>query len=135
MAAVTKGNIRRFINEKNDCTTNSDFVTAAKSTKYMTLFACRLPSSSGKNKIRWPGIQSFNNIDYELVSQQIGRTSKTNENEVKITVWRAFNIGSGRIFYLSKLKAAKCDIRPIEVSIRHDDYTWQSDNVERSSYI
>lgn len=135
MAAVIKGNIRRFINEKNDCSTSSEFVAAAKSTKCMNIFACRLPNSSVKDKTRWLGIQSFNNIEYELVSERAGRTSKVIEKEVKITVWRAFDIGPGRIFYLSKLNVKKLNIRPIDVSIQYEDHGWHSDYVERGAHI
>jgi len=52
MAAVIKANIRRFINEKNDCVTSSDFVRAAESTQYMTVMTCRLPDSGATRRTR-----------------------------------------------------------------------------------
>ena len=68
MAAVIKANLCRFINEKNDCVTRSDFVNAAKTTQYITARACRLAQLPVPMKKRWSGVQSFNNIEYELVS-------------------------------------------------------------------
>ncbi len=134
MAAVTKANIRRFINEKNDCVTSSDFVTAAKSTQYMTVMACRLATSSGTNKTRWPGIQNYNNIQYELASNRVLRRPKM-EKEIKITVWRAFDIGPGQVFQWSKLNTSGNNIVPIETSVRNDNCKWQDDSFERGTHI
>ena len=50
MAAVIKANIRRFINEKNDCVTSSDFDNAAKTTQYTTVRACPLGSVACSNE-------------------------------------------------------------------------------------
>jgi hypothetical protein len=135
MAAVTKGNIRRFINEKNDCVTSSDFVRAAKSTRYMTVMACRLAPSSNKNKTKWPGIQNYNNIQYELVPKKTLRRLKTEENEIRVTVWRAFDIGTGQPFQWSKLNASGNNIIPIETSIRYDNCKWQEDSFEKGNNI
>ena len=133
MAAVTKSNIRRFINEKNDCVTSSDFVNAAKSTQHMTVMACRLSTSATVNKTKWPGIQNFNNIQYELLPSKIDRRSRTTESEMKVTVWRAFEIGSGQTFQWKKLHALKDDIVPIQTSVRHDNDKWQDDSSERGT--
>jgi hypothetical protein len=129
MASVTKANIRRFVNEKNDCVTSSNFVDAAKSTRSMTVMACRLPDSSSTNKTRWQGIQNFNNIQYELVSNKINKRSKTADDEIKVTVWRAFGIGSGQSFHWSKLNAPTATIIPLQISARHDNSKWQVDSL------
>jgi hypothetical protein len=131
MAAVTKSNIRRFINEKNDCVTSSDFVKAAKSTGYMTLMACRVPNSSVTNNTKWQGIRNFNNIQYELVLNKANHRSKREEKEINITVWRAFGIGAGQTFQLSKLNVSDNIIAPIETSVRHDNFEWQDDSFAR----
>lgn len=135
MAAVTKANVRRFINEKNDCVTSSDFVKAAKSTQHMTVMACRLPSFSAINKTRWQGIKSYNNIQYEFVSNKVGRRSTTDNKDIKVTVWRAFGIGSGQTFFWSKFNALRNDIVPIETGVRHDNSKWQDDSFERGTHI
>lgn len=123
MAAVIKANIRRFINEKNDCVTSSEFVNAAKSTKYITVTACRLGSSAVPMKKRWSGVQNFNNIEYELVPDKSNDGRKTDE-EIKVIVWRAFDIGVGKTFWSSKLNPTDCDIVRIETSVREDNLEW-----------
>ncbi|CAF1356373.1 unnamed protein product [Adineta ricciae] len=131
MAAVIKANIRRFINEKNDCVSSSDFVRAAKSTRHMSLMSCRMPSSSVSNKTRWHGIQNYNNIEYKLVSKRELRRQKIENKEIEVTVWRAFNVGVGQLFQWSKLNTSRYNIAPIEISLRHDNYQWQDDSFER----
>ncbi len=135
MAAVTKSNIRRFINEKNDCVTSPDFVKAAKSTQFMTIMACRLANSSATNKTRWPGIQNYNNIQYELVSKRARRKAEGEEKEIQVTVWRAFNIGTGQTFQWSKLNVSENHIIPIKTSVRHDNCKWQDDSFERGTHM
>ena len=44
-AAVIKGEVRRYIDENHDCTTSAEFVTAEKSTHYLSIFSCELPKS------------------------------------------------------------------------------------------
>ena len=68
MASVTKANVRRFVNESNDCVTSSQVVDAAESTRFMTVMACRLPELSSPSKTRWSGVQNFINIQYEWTS-------------------------------------------------------------------
>jgi hypothetical protein len=126
MAAVIKANIRRFINEKNDCVTSSEFVNAAKSTKYITVMACRLAQSAVPTKKRWSGIQNFNNIEYELVPNKNNDERKTDE-EIKVIVWRAFDIGVGKTFWWSKLNASGSDIVRIETSVREDNLEWRGE--------
>lgn len=134
MAAVIKANIRRFINEKNDCVTSSEFVNAAKSIKYLTVMACRLAQSAIPMKKRWAGVQNFNNIEYELVPHKTNDRRKTDE-EIKVIVWRAFNIGDGKTFCWSKLNASGSDIVRIETSVREDNSEWRGDTLEGGTDI
>jgi hypothetical protein len=131
MAAVIKANIRRFINEKNDCVTSSDFVNAAKATQCTTVRACRLAQLAVPMKKRWSGVQSFNNIEYELVSNEDNSGRTTTGNDIKLTVRRAFGIGVGKMFLWSKLNVSSNDIVRIETSDRYDNEKWQRDVVEK----
>lgn len=135
MASVIKANVRRFINEKNDCVTSSDFVDGAKSTRYTTVMACRVASSSTTKKIRWPGIQNFNNIQYEFVSDELSRRLQGSELEVKVTVWRAFSIGPGQLFQWSRLNTPTVAITPLQIGARYDNTQWQTDSVMKGSHF
>lgn len=135
MASVIKANVRRFINEKNDCVTSSDFVDGAKSTRYTTVMACRLPSSSAAKKNRWQGIQSFNNIQYEFVSNEMNPHSEAGELDIKVTVWKAFRIGPGQVFHWSKMNTPTNSIIPIQVGARYDNVHWQVDSVIKGRFI
>lgn len=126
MAAVIKAIIRRFINEKNDCVTSADFVNATKCTQNMTIRACRLARVPVPMKKRWSGVQSFNNIEYELVSDKKGE-------QIKLTVRRAFNIGVGKTFLWSNLSISMIEIVPVETSLCYNDQKWKTDIVEEGS--
>ena len=121
MASVTKANVRRFVNEKNDCVTSSNFVDGAKSTRYMTVMGCRLLNSLATNKIRWQGIHNFNNIQYEFESNKVNPRSTAVDKQIKVTVWRAFGIGSGQSFRWSNLNTPTAPISPIQIGARHDN--------------
>ena len=132
MAAVIKANIRRFINEKNDCVSSSDFVNAANTTQYTTVRACRLAQLPVPMKKRWSGVPSFNNIEYELVSDGDNNGRQTTGEEIRVSVRRAFGIGVGKTFLWSNLNVSNNDIVGIETSIRHDNQKWHKDTVEHS---
>jgi hypothetical protein len=131
MASVTKANVRRFVNEKNDCVTSSNFVDAAKSTRCMTVMACRLSDSSSINKTRWQGVQNFNNISCELLSNKINHRSKTADEEIKVTLWRAFDIGFGQSFTWSELNTSTAATIPIQIGARHDNSKWHADSLAK----
>ena len=135
MAAITKGYIRRFINEKHDCVNSFDFVNATRSTPYMTVLSCSLASSSSKTKSKWEGIQHYNNIQYEFVSESAGRASKTRHNEIEVTVWRAFEIGPGEKFLWSKLKVSTDTITSIKIDSKRENYEWQDDSFKSGMFI
>lgn len=112
---------------------SSDFVRAAKTTRHMTVMSCRMPSSSISNKTKWHGIQNYNNIQYELASKRALRRAKSEDKEIIVTVWRAFNVGVGQLFQWSKLNVSGYNITPIEISLRHDNYQWQDDSFEKGN--
>ncbi|CAF2456551.1 unnamed protein product [Rotaria sp. Silwood2] len=63
--AVIKGEIRRYVDEKHDCTTSAEFVAAVKSTQYLTILSCVLPTSKQTTKkIKWGGIKNYSNIEF-----------------------------------------------------------------------
>lgn len=133
MAAVTKSNIRRFICEKNDCVTSSDFVQAAKSTRHMTIRSCRLSNSIVANRSKWQGIHNFNNIQYELASKRPQRRPKLEDKEINIRVWRAFGVGAGQQFQWSKMNVSKNNVVPLETSLQHDNDRWQKNSLEEGN--
>ena len=135
MASVTKANVWRFVNERNDCVTSSQFVHAAKSTRFMTVMACRLPEHSSQSKTRWPGVQNFNNIQYDWTSDKADGRSRATGMEIKVTVWRAFELGSGQSFHWSKLSTPTVAITPIQIAARHDNASWQADSLVKGKFL
>ena len=67
-AAVIKEEIRRFVNEKNDCCNNIQFMNAAKSTKHLSIYACNV-TDVNKNKASLPDITKYSNIQFEFRSE------------------------------------------------------------------
>ena len=108
--------------------TSSDFVRAAKSTRYMTIMSCRLSNSITTNRPKWQGIHNYNNIEYELVSKRALRRPKSEDKEINVRVWRAYGTGIGQLFQWSKLNALKNNVVPLEISLRHNNYQWQENN-------
>jgi hypothetical protein len=52
MTSTTKANVRRFVNEKDDCITSFNFVEVLKATRFMTIMPCHLPDVSSEGTIR-----------------------------------------------------------------------------------
>ena len=129
MSAVTKGNIRRFINEKNDCVTSGDFVRGAKATHHMTVMSCRLPESISTKSPKWSGVHNFNNLQYELINQGRATESKSSGEDVRVTVWRAYDIGPGQFFSLSKLSPSVDRMNEIHIGTQHENLEWQTDSI------
>ena len=82
-AATIKAHVRRFINEGHDVQTAEDLETAMLSAGGLTGVRVALVDSLGikENPIKWDGISLINNLQY---------TGTT------ITVWRSYNVGSGK---------------------------------------
>ncbi len=93
-AAVIKGEVRRYIDEKHNCTTSNEFVEAAKSIEYLSIFACKLQNndnasstiktSNKSSKTTWPGISTIFNIQYE--SMPVDQVSSSLKNRIKSKV-------------------------------------------------
>ena len=75
-AAVKKGKTQRFVNEKNDCCNNIQFMNAAKSTKHLSIYACNV-TDVNKNKASLPDITKYNNIQFELRSETRPKSSRS----------------------------------------------------------
>ena len=94
-AAVIKGEVRRYIDEKHNCTNSTEFVAAAKSTSHLSLFPSKLQieenSSSLTNtsnrspKTTWPGIASIFNIEYELAPVDQVSSASTSRTSSKVS--------------------------------------------------
>ena len=75
-AAVIKGEVRRYIDEKHNVTNSMEFVAAAKSTSHLSIFASKVPTTENiilsnstikrSTKTTWPGIRNIFNIQYEV---------------------------------------------------------------------
>jgi hypothetical protein len=77
-AAVIKGEVRRHVNEKHNCTNSVEFVQASKSTQHLSVFASELSLSNNNTlsedstkrstKTSWAGISNLFNLQYESSS-------------------------------------------------------------------
>src|SRR5690349_7860111 len=89
MAAVTKGNVQRHINERHDCCNAAQFVDAAKSTKFISIFDNRITDNIGqKIKSTWEGVKSYNNLEFQIVPNSRVKAGKFPSMDVQVTVWR-----------------------------------------------
>jgi hypothetical protein len=136
MAAVTKANVRRYINEHHDCCNAVQFVEAAKATKFMSILESRLVDSPDeKNKSTWEGINSYNNLQYEIIPTSQSKARAAVLPDVQVTVWRAFNIGPGKKFLFSKLNPRKKSISIIQIGVEHINSLWKADIIEGISIL
>ena len=79
-AAVIKGEVRRHVNEKHDCTNSVEFVEASKSKQHLSVFASKSPmpnkytssneSTKRSSKTTWAGISNLFNLQYESSSSK-----------------------------------------------------------------
>lgn len=83
-AATIKGHVRRFVNEGHDVQTSKDLETAILSAGGLPGIRVVRVDSLGieESAIKWDGISLINNLQYTGTS---------------ITVWRAYNVGKGKI--------------------------------------
>ncbi|CAF5031246.1 unnamed protein product, partial [Rotaria sp. Silwood1] len=120
MSAVVKCNVRRHINEKNNVENSKEFVDAARTTQYLSIFASKIvphsvvPKSKTSNKkINWTGVTMFNNVQYEIKSSKLRERNREEQipsndsDEIEITAWRSYNIGSGKEFTWSNLNTVQ----------------------------
>lgn len=93
-AAVIKGEVRRYINEKHNCTTSDEFVAAAKSTRHLSIFGSELrtagsstlsaKTSSKAPKTTWSGISTIFNIQYDCIPATQASSSSNNRTQSKV---------------------------------------------------
>jgi hypothetical protein len=85
-AANIKAHVRRYINEGNDVQTARDFKEAMLSGDGIKGVRIALVDAAAKKcvepQVKWDGVSALNNFKY---------------TEKGITVWRAFNIGKGKL--------------------------------------
>ena len=83
-AATIKGDVGRYVNEGNDVINALQFKTAIESGQgtagVKASYVAAKPRST--SYIKWDGISLLNNFEYE---------------ETGVRVWRAFNVGPGRV--------------------------------------
>ena len=95
-AAQIKSHVRRFIDEGNSVTTPQEFLEAIEShggiggVRVVVVRAQKERSGSSKRStVKWEGISSFNNLSFSLDG---------------VTAFRAYKVGSGRLFKNSHFK-------------------------------
>ena len=101
-AATIKGDIGRYVNEGNDVMNGEQLKTAIESgqgttgvkASYVAANTSRTPS------VKWDGISLLNNFQYE---------------EKGVRVWRAFNVGPGKLFPWVTFEGAAQLPEPLEV--------------------
>jgi hypothetical protein len=131
IAAVIKAMVRRYINERHDCCNAATFVEAAKATNFVTILDSRLVDIiDEKNKSALEGIKSYNNLQYEIIPTGRTKSRTVTLPDIQVTVWRAFAIGTGKKFLLSKLNPPKSSIPALQVGGEHINTQWQKDKVE-----
>ena len=82
MVATVKATRRRHVNEHNDCTSSGEFLVAAKSVPYLSVFACEMsPNTVIQPKVEWEGITRYNNVLFEPEAAQIKSSRSTTINE------------------------------------------------------
>ncbi|CAF3928825.1 unnamed protein product [Rotaria sp. Silwood2] len=149
-AAVIKGEIRRYVDEKHDCTSSAEFVAATKSTQHLTILSCNntvfnirstviaLPASASASSslpiTGTPSLVSSSQSFTILIASSLSRTSLTTTAnifnqlpiELEIKVWRAFAIGSGKTFRLSDFEGAqKSTPLLIDSNAQHLNNEWK----------
>ena len=101
-AATIKGDVGRYVNEGNDVINALQFKTAIESgqgtTGLKASYVASKPSST--SYVKWDGISLLNNFEYE---------------ETGVRVWRAFNVGLGRVIPWSNFERAVKQPEELEI--------------------
>ncbi len=70
---------------------------AAKSVPHLSIFACEMSLNTAMPpKVEWNGITRYNNILFEPEAAQLQssrRTTISEQPDIVVTTWRAFDIG------------------------------------------
>ena len=101
-AATIKGDVGRYVNEGNDVINALQFKTAIESGQETTgekaSYVAAKPSSTFN--IKWDGISLLNNFEYD---------------ESGVRVWRAFNMGSGKVVPCVKFEGVMKQPEKLEI--------------------
>ena len=87
-AAHIKGHIRRYVNEGKNVVTANDFKEAVKSMPNVKGIVCSPPSKTAFKSAKIEAINSLNNFCFD---------------ENNITVWKQFEVGTGRTYTFTEL--------------------------------
>ncbi len=127
MSATIKENIRRYVNEGNDCENSLQFIQGAKTTSHTTVIGGRLIyDNAPEQKAQWTGIKKFNNVLYEVVDNLRGYHQSTANTVLRATVWRAFGIGAGK---QCELREKVVSLDRIEIVGEHINNEWKFDGL------
>ena len=101
-AATIKGDVGRYVNEGNDVINDLELKTAIDSDQGTTgvkaSYVTGKPSSTFD--IKWDGISLLNNFEYD---------------ESGVRVWRAFNMGSGKVVPCVKFEGVMKQPEKLEI--------------------
>ncbi|CAF4127583.1 unnamed protein product, partial [Rotaria magnacalcarata] len=127
IAAVIKCSIRRFINEKNNCTNAIEFLMAAEQTNGIEFYASEIPNPH-MEKVEWKGVKQINNIKYSQ-----GDTTSTKTPGGEICVWHSWKVGSGKIYRWSDFGTTVQKISPLNVFFsKNVSAPWITDSFEKA---
>ncbi|CAF1174941.1 unnamed protein product [Adineta ricciae] len=126
LAAVIKCFIRRFINEKNDCTNAIEFIKAAENTKGVEYYVCELEHVH-TDKIKWNGVKQINNIEYIQ-----GEREQSVEASTKVRMWQSWKIGPGKVYRWEDFENVVVKICPLKIiASKNVAISWVEDSSEK----
>ena len=103
-AATIKSHMRLFLNSGNDIETSVQMKRAIESSGGVPNVSVTLassPDTSALKACKWAGVSFFNNIEY---------------GETQLRVWKAYNIGTGRLIPWEKFaKVCDADLPPLPI--------------------
>ncbi|CAM4748031.1 unnamed protein product [Rotaria magnacalcarata] len=109
IAAVVKCSIRRFVNEKNNCTNAIEFLTAAERTNGVEFYASEIQNSHTE-KIEWKGVKQINNIEYIL-----DFTPESTKPSIEVRAWQSWKIGPGKVYRWLDFEKTVQKINPLHI--------------------
>ncbi|CAF3157820.1 unnamed protein product, partial [Rotaria sp. Silwood2] len=127
IAAVIKCLIRRFIDEKHNCTNAIEFLKASERTKGVEFYASEVQNIHNE-KIEWKGVKQINNIEY-IQRQTTSSTKKSTE----LRVWQYWKVGPGKLYRLCDLQKNNVKINPLNVFFSTNvSVPWVNDYYEKA---
>ncbi|CAF5219348.1 unnamed protein product, partial [Rotaria magnacalcarata] len=127
IAAVIKCSIRRFIDEKHNCTNAIEFLTASERTKGVEFYASEVQNLHTE-KIEWKGVKQINNIEYIQ-----GQTTSSINASTGVRVWQSWKVGTGQLYPLCDLEKNIVKINPLNVFVSTNvSIPWVDDDYEKA---